>query len=138
MFSQVILSLQLSFAVVPLVLFTSDRRKMGEFCKSGLDENPRVDHRLDYRWLNVKYLLDFDSALTEVLCEPVLVTCTQNPRRPGKQPADESLLPHVAELARRLGSELLLIHVADGWAARNFDQLKLAESEEMKSRPRVS
>lgn len=29
--SQVILSLQLSFAVVPLVLFTSDRRLMGEF-----------------------------------------------------------------------------------------------------------
>ena len=34
-FSQVILSLQLSFAVVPLVLFTSDRAKMGEFA------NPR-------------------------------------------------------------------------------------------------
>jgi manganese transport protein len=30
-FSQVILSLQLSFAVVPLVMFTSDRRKMGDF-----------------------------------------------------------------------------------------------------------
>ena len=30
-FSQVILSLQLSFAVVPLVLFTSDRTKMGTF-----------------------------------------------------------------------------------------------------------
>jgi manganese transport protein len=29
--SQVILSLQLSFAVIPLVMFTSDRRKMGEF-----------------------------------------------------------------------------------------------------------
>ena len=29
--SQVILSLQLSFAVVPLVYFTSDRRKMGHF-----------------------------------------------------------------------------------------------------------
>ncbi len=29
--SQVILSMQLSFAVVPLVLFTSDKRKMGEF-----------------------------------------------------------------------------------------------------------
>src|SRR5207249_6606978 len=29
--SQVILSLQLSFAVIPLDLFTSDRRKMGEF-----------------------------------------------------------------------------------------------------------
>jgi manganese transport protein len=30
-FSQVILSLQLSFAVVPLVMFTSNRRMMGEF-----------------------------------------------------------------------------------------------------------
>ena len=29
--SQVILSLQLSFAVIPLIVFTSDRRKMGEF-----------------------------------------------------------------------------------------------------------
>jgi manganese transport protein len=29
--SQVILSMQLSFAVVPLVMFTSDRRKMGRF-----------------------------------------------------------------------------------------------------------
>jgi manganese transport protein len=29
--SQVILSLQLSFAVIPLIQFTSDRRKMGEF-----------------------------------------------------------------------------------------------------------
>jgi manganese transport protein len=30
-FSQVILSLQLSFAVFPLVMFTSDRKKMGQF-----------------------------------------------------------------------------------------------------------
>jgi manganese transport protein len=29
--SQVILSLQLPFAVIPLVMFTSDRRLMGEF-----------------------------------------------------------------------------------------------------------
>ena len=29
--SQVVLSLQLSFAVFPLVMFTSDKRKMGEF-----------------------------------------------------------------------------------------------------------
>jgi manganese transport protein len=32
--SQVILSLQLSFAVVPLVLFTGDRRKMGQFANA--------------------------------------------------------------------------------------------------------
>ena len=47
--------------------------------------------------------------------------------------ADASLLPHVTALAKRLGSHLLLVHVADGWVARNFDQLKLRESEEMKS-----
>lgn len=32
--SQVILSLQLSFAVVPLVMFTGDRAKMGEFANA--------------------------------------------------------------------------------------------------------
>ncbi|MFO1477089.1 MAG: universal stress protein [Verrucomicrobiota bacterium] len=47
--------------------------------------------------------------------------------------ADESLLPHVSQLARQLHSELVLLHVADGWAARNYDRLQLAESEEMKA-----
>jgi nucleotide-binding universal stress UspA family protein len=46
---------------------------------------------------------------------------------------DSLLVPHVAKLAGVSGSELLLLHVADGWAARNFDQLKLAESEEMRA-----
>ncbi|MDI9869894.1 Nramp family divalent metal transporter [Flectobacillus roseus] len=36
--SQVILSLQLSFAVVPLVMFTSSKKKMGEFANSKLVE----------------------------------------------------------------------------------------------------
>ena len=31
------------------------------------------------------------------------------------------------------GASLLLVHVADGWAARNFEQLGLRESEEMKA-----
>jgi universal stress protein A len=47
--------------------------------------------------------------------------------------ADRTILTHVSELARLTGAELLLVHVADGWAARNFDQLKLRESEEMRS-----
>ena len=46
--------------------------------------------------------------------------------------ADASLLPHVQALAKLAGAEMLLVHVADGWVARNFDRLKLAESEEMK------
>jgi len=46
--------------------------------------------------------------------------------------ADRTIVSHVSALARLTGAELLLLHVADGWAARNFDQLKLRESEEMK------
>ena len=46
--------------------------------------------------------------------------------------ADESLLPHVRELAKQFHSHLLLVHVADGWVARNYEHLKLAESQEMK------
>jgi nucleotide-binding universal stress UspA family protein len=46
--------------------------------------------------------------------------------------ADESLLPHITEIAKKFSSELLLVHVADGWVARNYDALKLRESEEMR------
>ena len=46
--------------------------------------------------------------------------------------ADEALLPHIVELAKLHDSELVLVHVADGFVARNYDQLKLADSQEMK------
>ena len=46
--------------------------------------------------------------------------------------ADDTILGHIKPLARLTGATLLLVHVADGWVARNFDQLKLAESQEMK------
>ena len=46
---------------------------------------------------------------------------------------DEVILDHVRKLARLgTGSTLVLIHVADGWAARNINELHLRESEEMK------
>ena len=57
--SQVILSLQLAFAVVPLVLFTSDRKKMGQFT------SPRWLQALAWITtaiiivLNAKYLSDW-------------------------------------------------------------------------------
>ncbi len=46
--------------------------------------------------------------------------------------ADDTLVPHVCALAQLTGAELLLVHVADGWVARNYDLLQLAESEEMR------
>ena len=45
---------------------------------------------------------------------------------------DKAILDHVEPLALRLGSEVLLVHVADGWAARQYEGLNLAESEEMR------
>ena len=47
-------------------------------------------------------------------------------------PYDDAIVDHVVELAKLTKSSIVLIHVADGWAARNISQLKLRESEEMK------
>jgi len=47
-------------------------------------------------------------------------------------PADDTIVSHVRRLAKRLGSSLLLVHVADGWVARNIRELDLKESEEMR------
>ena len=45
---------------------------------------------------------------------------------------DEAILAHVSDLARLCGSSVVLIHVADGWAARNQQGLALRESAEMR------
>jgi len=44
---------------------------------------------------------------------------------------DERILDHVRQLARYCGASIVLIHVADGWAARNIQHLNLRESQEM-------
>lgn len=44
---------------------------------------------------------------------------------------DEVILRHIEPLVHLLGSEVLLAHVADGWGARHFNNLKLAPSREM-------
>lgn len=46
-------------------------------------------------------------------------------------PYDTAILAHVRPLARLCGASLVLIHVADGFVARNFKQLELRESDEM-------
>ncbi|HUQ83984.1 MAG TPA: universal stress protein [Gemmatimonadaceae bacterium] len=45
---------------------------------------------------------------------------------------DERILDHVRQLATYCGASIVLIHVADGWAARNIQHLNLRESEEMR------
>ena len=45
---------------------------------------------------------------------------------------DDAIVAHVRDLAKLCGASVVLIHVADGWAARNQHQLGLRESAEMK------
>ncbi|MEI6670067.1 MAG: universal stress protein [Acidobacteriota bacterium] len=45
--------------------------------------------------------------------------------------ADRTILDHIQPLARMCGARLLLVHVADGWVARAYDDLKLRESKEI-------
>ena len=46
--------------------------------------------------------------------------------------ADQAVLAHIEQLAALTRARLLLVHVADGWAARHFDDLNLRESQEIK------
>jgi manganese transport protein len=61
--SQVVLSLQLSFAVVPLVIFTSDRRKMGEFVNPPWLKWLAWTVAVVIAGLNIKLLVDFVTGL---------------------------------------------------------------------------
>jgi nucleotide-binding universal stress UspA family protein len=45
---------------------------------------------------------------------------------------DQAIIGHVRELARLCKAKVVLIHVADGFVARNAKQLNLRESEEMR------
>ena len=48
-------------------------------------------------------------------------------------PYDQAILAHVRTLALMCHAKITLIHVADGFAARNLQSLKLRESEEMRA-----
>lgn len=45
---------------------------------------------------------------------------------------DQTILAHIRPLARLTGASLILMHVADGWVARNYEHLQLRESDEMR------
>lgn len=48
-------------------------------------------------------------------------------------PADNTILGHIRSLAKILKSGLVLVHVADGYAARLQNELNLEDSEEIKN-----
>jgi nucleotide-binding universal stress UspA family protein len=46
--------------------------------------------------------------------------------------ADRTIIEHVRALAKMCGATLVLVHVADGWAARAYDELRLRDSKEIR------
>jgi nucleotide-binding universal stress UspA family protein len=46
--------------------------------------------------------------------------------------ADRTIVEHVQALAKMCGATLVLLHVADGWAARAYDELQLRDSKEIR------
>ncbi len=74
------------------------------------------------------------SEVTAFICKDDSCFMYQNILVPVENsPADLTILGHVRQLARLTGGRLILLHVATGWVARNYNQLNLVESGEMKS-----
>jgi len=46
--------------------------------------------------------------------------------------ADRTIVEHVQALAKLCGATLVVLHVADGWAARAYDELRLRDSKEIR------
>jgi nucleotide-binding universal stress UspA family protein len=46
--------------------------------------------------------------------------------------ADRTIIAHVQALAKMCGATIVLLHVADGWAARAYDELRLRDSREIR------
>lgn len=64
--SQVVLSLQLPFAVIPLIRFTSDKRQMGNFHEPRLGESPCLVVRGDHYWIEPLAGLEYLAGLALV------------------------------------------------------------------------
>jgi nucleotide-binding universal stress UspA family protein len=65
------------------------------------------------------------SVLDELMYKRILVPLEHSPY-------DAAIVEHVRMLATFCGASVVLMHVADGFAARNIKQLNLRESEEMR------
>jgi nucleotide-binding universal stress UspA family protein len=46
---------------------------------------------------------------------------------------DEAIICHIENLHTHIPAQVVLLHVADGWVARNYEQLQLRDSEEIQS-----
>ncbi len=130
--SQVVLSMQLGFAVWPLMRFTSERAKMGPFANGRIDSGAWLDgdagHHYTERQAPLRHVRAGSGAERGVRAwwrsvlplTPKSIYVSTHPGRP--RPHQSRRSPGAAH--HRAGTltraEILLVHVADGWAARNL------------------
>ena len=126
--SQVVLALQLPFAMFPLLQFTSSRRRMGSW-KNGwflliagwgsailITAWTSTACRTRSKPRGKLSSADKHMATREMrttMYETILVTLDGTP-------TDRAIIEHIKQLAKLAHSRLVLLHVADGWAARTY------------------
>ena len=123
--SQVVLALQLPLAMFPLLHFTSSRRRMGRWRNGwfllvagwasailitaldiyGLPDAVKSGMAGGHRRLNPRRRI--------AMYKNILVTLDGTP-------TDRAIIEHVKALAAADAQPVVLLHVADGWAARMF------------------
>ena len=99
-------------------------QKNGPLCQFALDLSIGLAQHYCYYYIEYQVLIRFFYHIGTEMYKKILVALDNSP-------GDQILLPHIEKLAQLLHSKLLLVHVADGWAARHYDELLLKESEEM-------
>ena len=110
--SQVVLSMQLGFAVWPLLRFTGERAKMGPLRQPAADQAARLDVGADHHHTERQAALRHVRAgsgaercstahrLASRARSPRAEPCIEDPGRPRSHQGRRVLLPHICELAR--------------------------------------
>ena len=125
--SQVVLALQLPFAMFPLLHFTSSRKRMGQWRNgwflliagwgsailiTAMDIYGLPDS-LESGVAGHRWRMTPERRKRNTMYEKILVTLDGTP-------TDRAIIEHVKQLAKLAHSRVVLLHVADGWAARTY------------------
>src|SRR5207253_180721 len=98
----------------------------GRVRESGVAENAGVCRRAGDRGAQCMAARADDSGVDELMYKRILVPLENTD-------TDHAIVDHVRKLAKLSSSSVVFMHVADGFAARNANQLTLRESEEMRN-----
>src|SRR5581483_12232169 len=110
--------------------FHQRQNQDGRLCKLHADQNPRVGRSdRDRRFKRVAALANCPRVAWNLASRKMYKTILIPVEN---RETDQTILAHIRPLARLTNAELILMHVADGWVARNYEEFNLRESDEMR------